>query len=100
MVRPLDFAALKTLLDCVEVLKSTGWRPTWSRPLIARGPCPFQGCHSRQNRELAVTRDGFFCHRCHRRGDVVRLWADLKDLDMLHAALDLCREFRIEPPRK
>lgn len=100
MIRPIDFNALKGLLNCVQVAKHAGWRPTWSRPLIARGPCLFPGCLSKKNRQLAVMKDGWYCHKCHRHGDVIRLWAELHGFDMLQAALALCREFRIDPPRK
>lgn len=100
MIPPLNFAVLKEQLDCIAVAKRLGWRPTWERPLVARGPCLWPECRSRKPRSLAVVRHGYYCHKCHRMGDAIRLWAELTGLDPLAAALALCHEFRIDPPRK
>jgi len=97
--QPVDFEAIKLLVPVHQVLELVGWRPTWERGAIARGPCPIHHSNNPRSRSLAVTRDGWYCHSCHKRGDVVRLWAELHGLSMLQAALRLCERLRMEVPR-
>lgn len=63
-----------------------------------KGCCPV---HQESTPSFFIYEDGHaFCYGCQWSGDVVALWAHLKGLTQIEAALDLAREYGIKLPDK
>lgn len=94
----IDFHELKQRVSMADVLALLGWTPTVKLGLEQRGRCPFHESNSRRPRSFACHPDGWYCHKCQRGGDQLRLYAEVKGLDVYHAALELCERLRIKVP--
>lgn len=95
----IDFEEIKRQLSVHAVLTRMGWRPHHQEPTAWRGDCPVEPTGKRSERCCAVTHSGWWCHKCKRGGDVIRLVQELHQVDAVNAALWLCETFALEVPR-
>lgn len=96
----LNFQAIRDGITMWDVLQKACWQATISvKGGMRRGGCPLHGSTSRNPRSFCSTERGFFCHSCKRNGDVIDFWAAYRKLPLYDAALDLCWQFGIVPPR-
>ena len=97
--RAVDFAHLKRQLSMAQVVDHLGLRLRGNGPQ-RRGPCPIHRGDGR-GRTFSVNMDQnvFHCFdaACAKKGDVIDLWASVKDMSLREAALDLVRTFNLEP---
>lgn len=101
----IDFAALRQQVSIEEALRRLGnWQATARNGAQLRGPCPIHGSRRPTSRSFSVNleRNIFQCFApaCQAHGNVLDLWAAVRQLDLYEAALDLAQTFAIEPPRK
>jgi hypothetical protein len=97
----VDFAHLKQQLSMARVLEHLG---LWSRMRGGgcqyRGPCPIHRGDAR-GRTFSVNLDKEVFHgfdsRCGQQGEVIDLWAEVHQLPLRAAALDLVHTFHLEP---
>jgi CHC2 zinc finger len=97
----LDFAHLKKQLRMVQVLDQLGLTTRLrGRGSQRRCPCPIHRGDGR-GRTFSVNLDEnvFQCFdkACGAKGDVIDLWAAVRQLSLREAALDLVRTFDLEP---
>lgn len=98
-LQPVDFAVVKTLIPITEALAVMGWRRRRQRGRSHLGPCLIHSVPWSRSEALRVSGQVWYCERCRKGGDVIRLWALTHQLDDLHAALDLCAVFGLQVPR-
>jgi transposase len=99
----LDFAHLKSQLSMGKVLDQLGL----SGRLRGEGQqkrcaCPIHRGDGRGRTFSVNLTEGVFCcfdSRCGKQGDVIDLWAAVKQVSLREAALDLARTFDLEPAR-
>jgi hypothetical protein len=89
----VDFAQLKQQLSMARVLEHLGW---WSRMRGGgsqyRGPCLIhQGDARGRSFSVSLEQEVFHCFdaRCGKQGEVIDLWAEVHQLSLRAAALDL-----------
>lgn len=97
---PIDFGEVKRCISVIGVLYRMGWRERRREPSAWRGRCVLEDHTDREGRAMAVTPDGWYCHRCRRGGDVIRLVMELHGVDAIRAALWLCGTFGLAVPRR
>jgi transposase len=97
----VDFAHLKRQLSMTRALEQLG---LWSRMRGGggqyRGTCPIHRGDARgRTFSVNVAKGVFHCFdaRCGKQGDVIDLWAEVHQLSLRAAALDLVRTFDLEP---
>jgi DNA primase len=92
----LNFRELNLSLDVLQVVRMLRLHgkvegPEW------RGGCPVHGSRSPKSRSLAISLElrKCFCHKagCGWQGDLIDLTAEVRNLDVLHAAQELAAEF-------
>jgi len=99
----IDFGHLKSQLPMSRVLNHLGLSERLrGGGAQRRGACPIHRGDGR-GRTFSVNLDeGVFCcfdSRCGKRGDVIELWAALRQMSPREAAVDLVRTFDLEPAR-
>ncbi|MGC9371660.1 MAG: CHC2 zinc finger domain-containing protein [Paracoccaceae bacterium] len=96
----VDFAWVQACVPMAQVLERMGFVPRKVRGDQLRGPCPVHGSKSPRSRSFSVhLRKGLcHCHRCGFGGNQIQLWAKWRGLGVYEAAIDLCRQARIEVP--
>jgi hypothetical protein len=97
----VDFAHVRKQLPLERALAHRNLlAPLRGRGRQRRGPCPVHDS-SGKGRTFSVHLDKnvFQCFdpKCAIKGDVIDLWAALKNLPLRDAALDLVRTFFLEP---
>lgn len=93
----LDFRQLNFDLSPLQVLAELGLTSTYCSLREWRGRCPISHCRDRENRcfDLDLVLHRWHCHRCRKTGDLIDLWARLRDLSTYDAAWELARRFRL-----
>jgi putative transposase len=97
-VRPaIDFAAVKSLIGIVAVLKLLGVEMT---KVQHRGCRPLHGSTSGTSRCFSANgqKNVFQCFKCGHSGNALDLWSKATQQTPYDAALDLCARLGIEPP--
>lgn len=94
----IDFVAIKLLVPIQLALLELGSACGARCPDGERWGCPLH--HSRGGRRSSFRVRGleWFCHKCQRGGDVVRLWGLVHGMDDYTAAVDLCRALSVGLP--
>ena len=101
MQRPaIDFAALRSTISMVDVLRLLGFEPRTRHGAHQRGPCPLHGSTSGTSRCFSVNLDqqNFHCFKCGRSGNGLDLWSHANRLGIYDAALDLCQRLHLAVP--
>ncbi len=96
----IDFAELRAQVTMGQVLELLCYEPRVSGSDQVRGPCPIHGSTSKTSRIFSANlqRNVFQCFKCEAQGNQLDLWAQVHDLSVYDAALDLCSKLNIEPP--
>jgi transposase len=98
---PLDFAHLKSQLPMARVLDQLGLSARLrGGGAQRRCACPIhQGDGRGRTFSVNLEQQVFCCFeaRCAKQGDVIDLWAALRQLSLREAALELVRTFELEP---
>jgi hypothetical protein len=100
MLGPVDFAAIKAAIPISAAYHVLRCKPTKVCGRLWKGPCPVHGSTGYRSTSFRSRGLVWYCGRCQRGGDVIRLWALTHRLDDLHAALDLCAVMGIAVPRR
>jgi len=97
----LDFAHLKTQLSMTRVLDQLGLSSRLrGSGAQRRCACPIHRGDGRGRTFSVNLSENVFCcfdARCGKQGDVIDLWAAVKQLTLREAAIDLARTFALEP---
>lgn len=97
---PVDFRVLRDMVGVRDVLALLAWDYSWHRGDEWRGPCPLHATSARRSRVFRAQGHIWYCHRCHRGGDALELWAATHPGQAkLEAAYELCAALGIAPPR-
>jgi len=102
LMRPLDYAAIRSQIPIRRVLDLLDWEPISRCGSQWRGNCPCCGPNAspsdRHSRfSVHVSRNVFQCFRCRARGNQLDLWAAATGDPLYRATLDLCRHLGIRP---
>ena len=96
----LDYRALRALIPIRAVLEELHYAPLVIRGDQWRGLCPLHGSQDSSDPcfSVHVRKHVFFCHRCHRGGNQLDLWAAAIHLPLYSASLNLCQRLHLTPP--
>jgi hypothetical protein len=96
----IDFDRLRAEVTMQQVLQLLGFRSTRRRGQQWYGRCPLPGCRPSHKPcfSVNVALGRYYCHRCHRHGHQLKLWAAATGLLLHPAAIDLCATLGREVP--
>ncbi|MCO6453953.1 MAG: hypothetical protein J5I93_01450 [Pirellulaceae bacterium] len=95
----IDFRRLRAEISMEQVLALLDFEPSHRSGPQWYGRCPLHESTSRSRPfSVNVSLGSFSCHRCHKHGDVIDLWAAATGLLLHPAAIDLCDALRREVP--
>lgn len=96
----IDFDRLRAEISIEQVLQLLNFRPLRGRGPQQYGWCPLNHCPPSRRPCFSVNVElgRYYCHRCHRSGHQIQLWAAATGLPLHHAAIDLCRTLRHDIP--
>ena len=96
----IDFNRLRAEIRIEEVLDLLRFEPTRRLGRQWYGRCPLHRSASerRGSFSLNVLIGRYYCHRCHRRGNALELWAAATDQSLHPAMIDLCGRLGREVP--
>jgi len=99
-MRGIDFNRLRRDITMEEALNLLAFEPSHRTGDQWSGPCPFHEPRSRRGRPFSVNvaLGRYDCHKCHRHGNQLELWAAFTHLSLYPAAIDLCRMLGREIP--
>ncbi len=88
----IDFDKLRAEITMEQVLDLINFEPSSRSGSQWRGPCPVHRSTSTHSRSLSVNLSTrrYYCHKCRSKGNQIELWAELKQLPIYDAAIDLC----------
>ena len=97
----IDFVTLRKQIPMQRVLELLDYQPRSRASDQIRGPCPVHQSTSPTSRIFSanIARNTFQCFKCGAKGNQLDLWAQVHDLNIYEAAVDLCRQLNLEPPR-
>ena len=89
----IDFHKLRTEITMEQVLNLIHFKPSSRSGNQWHGPCPVHQSKSSSSRSLSVNLSTrrYYCHKCHSKGNQLELWAQIKQLPIYDAAIDLCQ---------
>jgi DNA primase len=96
----IDYHQLRQQVSMRRVLDLIAFQPSWRRGPQLRGRCPIPDCPSTSRRTFSVhlVRQVYHCFACRSHGNILDLWAAVRNLPLHEAALDLCRTLNLVPP--
>lgn len=96
----IDFDRLRREITMEEVLKLLGFEPSCRKGDQWYGRCPLHEATAERSRSFSVNVAirGYCCHKCHRRGNQLDLWAAFTRRPLYPASIDLCRVLGREVP--
>jgi hypothetical protein len=88
----IDFDRLRTEITMQQVLQLLNFEPARCRGDQWCGHCPLPGCPAgrRPCFSVNVALGRYWCHRCHRHGHQLELWAAATGLLLHPATISLC----------
>jgi DNA primase len=88
----IDFGTLRDEITMEQVLELLHFIPSNRLGDQWRGPCPVHQSASPRSRSLSVnvSTRRYHCHKCHSKGNQLELWAQVQQLPIYTAAIDLC----------
>jgi len=98
----LDFRLLNEQLNVYEVARALDLHQFHGQSAYWRGECPFHQSTSRKPRSLKIDPGSrkWYCHKCHRGGDLIDLWAGVRGISLIAAAAQMSVEFRIHAEQR
>jgi DNA primase len=96
----VDFNVLRKEVNMEDVLNQLRFQPRNRSGNQLHGPCPAHGSTSPGSRTFSVNlaNGGYYCHKCHSRGNQLELWAAVHNLSLYAAAVDPCRSLARQVP--
>lgn len=96
----VDFNRLRAEITMEQVLHLLRFEPSQRSGPQWYGCCPLRDCTSRRGRSFSVNVaiGRYYCHRCHRHGNQLELWAAATNTSLYQATIDLCRLLGREVP--
>ena len=96
----IDFNRLRAEVTMQQVLQLLGFEAHRGRGEQWYGHCPLPACRPsrRPSFSVNVAIGRYCCHRCHRHGHQIELWAAATGLRLYPAAIDLCAALGREVP--
>jgi DNA primase len=96
----VDFDRLRAEITMEEVLHLLAFEPAARSGAQWYGGCPLHESSRRRSRcfSVNVAMGRYYCHRCHRRGNALELWATATQLPLHQAAIELCRRLGRDVP--
>ena len=95
----LDYRALRAQIPIRVVLEELHYVPLRIRGDQWRGPCPLHGSQDSSDCfSVHIRKHVFFCHRCHRGGNQLDLWAMATRRPLYPASLNLYHRLNLVPP--
>jgi DNA primase len=96
----IDFRRLRAAISMEDVLQLVGFEATHQCGDQWYGACPMHASTATRPRVFSVNlRKGcYYCHKCHRKGDQFDLWADVSEMPIREATIDLCHQLGTEIP--
>jgi DNA primase len=97
----IDFNKLREEITIEQVLNLIHFQPSSRSGNQWHGPCPVHQSTSRGSRSLSVNlaTSRYYCHKCHSKGNQIEFWAEVNQLPIYDAAVDLCRALGRNVPR-
>lgn len=89
----IDFNTLRDEITMEQVLELIHFAPSSRLGDQWRGPCPVHQSASSRSRSLSVNLSTrrYYCHKCQSKGNQLELWAQINQLPIYNAAINLCR---------
>jgi len=89
----IDFNTLRDEITMEQVLELIHFAPSSRLGDQWRGPCPVHQSASSRSRSLSVNLSTrrYYCHKCQSKGNQLELWAQINQLPIYDAAINLCR---------
>jgi DNA primase len=83
-----------------QVLDLLGFEPVACSGPQWYGCCPLHEAATKRSRSFSVNvaLGRYYCHRCHRHGNPIDLWAAATNLTLYRAAIDLCQRLGRQVP--
>ena len=99
----IDFDKLRTEITMEQVLHLLAFEPTHRRGDQWYGACPLHEAHAlnsdnRRVFSVNVAKKCFHCHKCHRTGNQLTLWAKATNQPIHPAMIHLCHELGKQAP--
>ena len=99
----IDFNKLRSEITMEQVLNLIDFEPTHRRGEQWYGFCPLHEAHEwnpkyRRAFSVNVAKKCFYCHKCHRTGNQLTLWAAATNQPIYPAMIQLCHELRKQVP--
>jgi DNA primase len=96
----IDFDRLRREITMEQVLQLLGFEPSRRQGDQWYGRCPLHDSPSGRKPcfSVNVALKRYYCHRCHRGGNQLELWAAATNLPWYQAMVDLCRALGREAP--
>ncbi|MBM4072095.1 MAG: hypothetical protein FJ271_24690 [Planctomycetes bacterium] len=96
----VDFDCLRAEITMEQVLDLLTFEPTARSGQQCYGRCPLHESTSKRRRSFSVNLalGRYYCHRCHRHGNPLELWAAATKLPLHQAAIDLCERLGRQVP--
>ena len=97
----VDFDRVRALVTMARVLDLLGFEPSSRSGAQWYGSCPLHEPgpgRRRRSFSVNVSIGRYSCHRCHRRGNQLELWAAARRFPLHQAAVDLCHRLGCDVP--
>jgi len=96
----VDFDRLRAEITMEDVLQLLAFQPERRSGPQWYGCCPLRECTSERNHcfSVNVALGRYYCHRCHRHGHQIELWAAATGLTLHPAAVELCARLGRQVP--
>ncbi|HJN12417.1 MAG TPA: CHC2 zinc finger domain-containing protein [Pirellulaceae bacterium] len=96
----VDFNRLRSEITMEQVLNMIRFEPSRQSGDQWYGCCPLHNCTSKNRRcfSVNVATGRYYCHRCHRHGNQLELWAAFTGKPLYQAAIDFCHVLGREVP--
>jgi hypothetical protein len=96
----IDFDRLRREITMKDVLKLLEFEPSYCRGDQWYGRCPLHESSSGRSRSFSVNVAirRYRCHKCHRQGNQLELWAAYTQRPLHPASIDLCGVLGREVP--
>ena len=96
----IDYQRVREAISMEDVLGLLCYEPTLRRGDQWYGSCPFHESPASQRTVFAihVVRNCYYCHKCHRKGNQLTLWASISKTPLHGATIELCERLGKEIP--
>lgn len=96
----IDFDRLRREITMEQVLNLLEFAPTCRRGDQWYGYCPLHEPTPQNRRAFSVnvSLGCYYCHKCRSKGNQLKLWANVSDMPMHSAMIELCNQLGRDVP--